>query len=188
MVKTRKQIRKMNGGLTPPPYLGVNPDKSANNLDESLQTWKDYNDKAGDSPDRSRNYIIAKDGARFANSNDEFTISNEIEIKNVRFSSDLTSRYAILDMPGRWDLQTHDSSLFFKQLYQTLPLKQVVDNLQSDLTIATLRIWFAELILAIKYIHSLGIIHRDIKPSNCLIDLDGHLKLADFGLSKISTE
>jgi len=56
-----------------------------------------------------------------------YMTSNDIEIKNVRFSLDLTSRYAILDMPGRWDLQTHDSSLFFKQLYQTLPLKQVVD-------------------------------------------------------------
>ena len=56
-----------------------------------------------------------------------YMTSNEKEIKNVRFSLDLTSRYAILDMPGRWDLQTNDSSLFFKQLYQTLPLKQIVD-------------------------------------------------------------
>ena len=35
--------------------------------------------------------------------------------------------------------------------------------------------------------HSLGIIHRDVKPANCMIGADGHLKLTDFGLSKIVT-
>jgi hypothetical protein len=29
--------------------------------------------------------------------------------------------------------------------------------------------WFAELVLAVEYLHSLGIIHRDVKPANCMI-------------------
>ncbi len=42
----------------------------------------------------------------------------------------------------------------------------------------------AELILALDYLHSCGIIYRDLKPQNVLIDVDGHICLADFGLSK----
>jgi serine/threonine kinase 38 len=42
--------------------------------------------------------------------------------------------------------------------------------------------YIAESVLAIDSIHRLGFIHRDIKPDNLLLDSNGHIKLADFGL------
>ncbi|CAN3377441.1 hypothetical protein DIURU_003318 [Diutina rugosa] len=45
------------------------------------------------------------------------------------------------------------------------------------------RFYMAECVLAIEAIHKLGFIHRDIKPDNILIDIRGHIKLSDFGLS-----
>lgn len=42
----------------------------------------------------------------------------------------------------------------------------------------------AEIVLAISYVHNLGIIYRDLKPENVLLDAKGHVRLTDFGLSK----
>jgi serine/threonine protein kinase len=48
--------------------------------------------------------------------------------------------------------------------------------------------WFKQLCIGVKYLHSHNIIHRDLKPANVLIDSDFNLKIADFGISKITTE
>lgn len=47
------------------------------------------------------------------------------------------------------------------------------------------RVYIAEVVLALEYLHSLRVVHRDLKPDNLLIAHDGHLKLTDFGLSKV---
>lgn len=47
------------------------------------------------------------------------------------------------------------------------------------------KFYFVETLLAIEFLHSKGIVYRDLKPENILIDSDGHVRLADFGLSKV---
>ena len=46
------------------------------------------------------------------------------------------------------------------------------------------RFIFWQLLVALKYIHSAGVLHRDLKPSNLLINSDATIKLCDFGLAR----
>jgi serine/threonine-protein kinase RIM15 len=45
--------------------------------------------------------------------------------------------------------------------------------------------YIAEVVLGVQHLHGRAIIHRDLKPDNFLIDHNGHLKLTDFGLSRM---
>jgi serine/threonine-protein kinase MRCK len=58
-----------------------------------------------------------------------------------------------------------------------LTLLSKFDRLPEEMA----RFYIAETILAIDSLHKLGYVHRDIKPDNILIDLNGHIRLADFG-------
>lgn len=45
--------------------------------------------------------------------------------------------------------------------------------------------WFAQICLAVQYVHQRNIIHRDIKTQNVFLNSNGNAKLGDFGIAKI---
>ncbi|XP_073348672.1 serine/threonine-protein kinase MRCK beta isoform X5 [Pagrus major] len=56
-------------------------------------------------------------------------------------------------------------------------LSKFEDRLPEDMS----KFYVAEMVLAIHSIHQQHYIHRDIKPDNVLLDVNGHIRLADFG-------
>ncbi|XP_031625658.1 ribosomal protein S6 kinase alpha-4-like [Contarinia nasturtii] len=73
--------------------------------------------------------------------------------------------YLVLDYVSGGELYTH--------LYKR-------DHFTED----EVRIFIAEIVIAIEQLHKLGIVYRDIKLENILLDSDGHIVVTDFGLSK----
>uniref|UniRef100_A0A6B2L274 non-specific serine/threonine protein kinase n=1 Tax=Arcella intermedia TaxID=1963864 RepID=A0A6B2L274_9EUKA len=47
------------------------------------------------------------------------------------------------------------------------------------------KFYISQIIAVVNYLHKLGYLHRDIKPDNFLIDMDGHMKMCDFGFSEL---
>uniref|UniRef100_H3C9R9 Ribosomal protein S6 kinase related n=1 Tax=Tetraodon nigroviridis TaxID=99883 RepID=H3C9R9_TETNG len=57
-------------------------------------------------------------------------------------------------------------------------------QMSGQFTEDTVRVFAAELGCALGFLHDFGIIHRDVKMENILLTDNGHLRLADFGLSR----
>ncbi|XP_077134750.1 microtubule-associated serine/threonine-protein kinase 3-like isoform X1 [Ranitomeya variabilis] len=56
---------------------------------------------------------------------------------------------------------------------------------KGPLSVPLARMYFAEAVLGVEYLHSYGVVHRDLKPDNLLITSAGHIKITDFGVSKV---
>lgn len=73
-------------------------------------------------------------------------------------------------------------TLVFEYLDQDL--KKLLDMCEGGLDSATTKSFLYQLLLGIAYCHAHRVLRRDLKPQNLLINREGSLKLADFGLAR----
>jgi len=57
-------------------------------------------------------------------------------------------------------------------------------GLRGKFPAKTVKVWTAEIVLVLEYLHDKDIVYRDLKPENILLDARGHIKIVDFGLCK----
>lgn len=86
-------------------------------------------------------------------------------------------------------LRLHDiihtgTSLFLLFEFLDQDLKKTLDETLSGLSVKQAKNYMLQLLRAISYCHSRRILHRDLKLQNLLVNKDGTIKLADFGLAR----
>ena len=118
-------------------------------------------------------------------------IKKEVLIQKKQIMHTRNEQQFLSNVKSNWTVELKASFQEDDYLYlvmEYLPGGDLMNLLikKDILTESEARFYIAELILAIEEIHKLDCIHRDIKPDNVLIGKNGHIKLSDFGLAKIS--
>jgi len=129
-------------------------------------------------PDRGHLYamkVLKKANIVQKKKTTEHTRTERQVLETIRQSPFLVTMHYAFQTPAKLHLVLDyvSGGELFTHLYQREKFKET-----------EVRIYIAEIILALQHLHKYGIIYRDIKLENILLDGDGHIALTDFGLSR----
>ncbi|XP_052718148.1 cyclin-dependent kinase 2-like [Crassostrea angulata] len=83
------------------------------------------------------------------------------------------------------DVVHSEQKLYLVFEYLNQDLKKYMDSCPaSGMPSSLIKSYMHQLLQGIAYCHSHRVLHRDLKPQNLLIDVEGNIKLADFGLAR----
>ncbi len=82
--------------------------------------------------------------------------------------------------------QTEGTEYIVMELIEGITLKQYMKKRGTALNWREALHFSTQIFQALKHAHSRGIVHRDIKPQNIMVLRDGSVKVADFGIARIS--
>src|ERR1700754_3299265 len=102
-----------------------------------------------------------------------------------RFVSEIRT-LATLDHPNvaqlRTALQANNELLMIMELVDGMTLQQMAQ--QAPLAPEKVFSYMHQVLAALSFAHSRGVVHRDVKPANIMVTSEGVAKLTDFGIAK----
>ncbi|KAL5077924.1 hypothetical protein RYX36_016908 [Vicia faba] len=118
---------------------------------------------------------------------------NSLDPESVRFAAREIMILRKLHHPNIMKLQglitprLSSTSLYLVFEYMEHDFAGLLGNPEVNFTQPQIKCFMKQLLSAVEYCHSLGVMHRDIKGANLLVNNDGTLKVADFGLANLIT-
>ena len=82
------------------------------------------------------------------------------------------------------DVVHDETKLYLIFEYLDQDLKKYMNTVGTGLPSNTVKSFMYQMLSALVYCHTHRVLHRDLKPQNILIDRQGSLRLADFGLAR----
>eukprot|EP01116_Phalansterium_solitarium_P024655 TRINITY_DN9088_c0_g2_i1.p1 TRINITY_DN9088_c0_g2~~TRINITY_DN9088_c0_g2_i1.p1 ORF type:complete len:500 (+),score=129.92 TRINITY_DN9088_c0_g2_i1:180-1679(+) len=128
-----------------------------------IETGKEFAAKILD-----KRFIVKENKVKYVNT--EKTILDSLVHPNI------TRLYCTFQDP--------ESLYFIMELCPNGELRDLIKK-AGRFSLTEARFYAAEIINALEYMHSKGVIHRDLKPENVLLDPQMHAKLSDFGTAKV---
>ncbi|OMH83430.1 CTD kinase subunit alpha [Zancudomyces culisetae] len=135
--------------------------------------------KEGDS-DNGQDNMVALKRIRMDNEREGLPITT---IREIRIMKAL-KHPSIIDL---MQILYIDDDIYMVMEYMEYDLSGLLSHPRWTLKPENVKSLAYQLLCGLEYLHNLGIVHRDIKGSNILLNRQGNLKLADFGLARCTT-
>lgn len=112
-------------------------------------------------------------------------VTRESAVRQFQREARILAKLDHPNLPKVFDYFVHEDRFYLvMELIEGKSLSEVIEEAEGGVPEQQVLSWMEQVLDAVDYCHSQGVIHRDIKPDNIIVTPEGHVYLVDFGIAK----